>query len=44
MRTFASLDEKGRAEPGDESARATVDAVLTACQTEQRRNSATAEP
>ncbi|HEY7274814.1 MAG TPA: hypothetical protein VH594_02560 [Trebonia sp.] len=35
----------GRIWPGrDESTRATVDAVLTAYLTEQRRNSATAEP
>ena len=40
-----TLDTYGHIWPErDESTRTTVDAVLTAYQTEQRRNSATAEP
>jgi hypothetical protein len=40
-----TLDTYGHIWPDrDESTRATVDAVLTAYLTEQRRNSATAEP
>jgi integrase len=40
-----TLDTYGPIWPDrDESARAAVDAVLTAYRTEQRRNSATAEP